>query len=88
MAFPEEEGGGRHPRSMHEAEIEHLCRVLQGYGTLTRDHLYEQCARDWTHGTFKSVLAEAVRQGRVRRLSEEIYECVDPDANGAESSAR
>jgi hypothetical protein len=60
----------------HEVEIRRMERVLRQYGCLTRDSLFELCgASHWpVLDAFHRALAQAVAEGRIRALSDELVE--------------
>lgn len=67
--------GGSRAATRLDAECAELVRVLRGYGVLTRDRLRELSgARHWCGPRFESALEHAVESGRIRRLSDELYE--------------
>lgn len=67
--------GGTHAHSRMEAELEELTKVLRGFGVLTYDHLKELSgARSWCGPRFDRVLRAGVRDGRIRRLGDQLYE--------------
>jgi hypothetical protein len=52
-----------------------LTRVLRSYGVLTGERLREfSGGRHWEGPIFESVLCEAIRRGRIRKLGEDLYE--------------
>jgi len=58
-----------------DADIEHICRTLAGYGVLSHDTLCREAGGDhWNPGRFDAALRQAVRQGRVTDLGGELYE--------------
>lgn len=73
--------GHPHPAatSYHDAEVLRIERVLASYGgTLTRNALREFCgAGNWRDTSFDAALHDAVRAGRIRQLTPELYETVD-----------
>jgi hypothetical protein len=87
--MPKPESGGFHPHSRLEAEVEHLYRVLHRYGVLTRQRLLEECGVErWGDATFRAVLRQAVADGRVRPLGDELFECVEPAVEAGEPRPR
>lgn len=67
-------------RTHVDAEVEDIVRTLRGYGVLTRERLAEMShAGRWRESTFDLALASAVDAGRVRRLSDELYELSEAD---------
>jgi hypothetical protein len=61
-------------RSHVEARHRMLQRVLESYGVLTYERLRELSHADCWETAFSVVLERAVRSGRVRRLSNDLYE--------------
>ena len=58
-----------------EAGVEEIVRCLRGAGVLTYDRLAERVAADrWPDGSFKTTLKHAIKSGRVRQLSDNLYE--------------
>jgi hypothetical protein len=51
-----------------------LRRTLESYGILTRDRLREAAHADVWSVPFERALGRAVRAGRIRRLSRDLYE--------------
>ena len=51
-----------------------LRHVLDSYGVLTRQNLRELCHADGWEVPFDVVLERAVRCGRIRQLSEDLFE--------------
>lgn len=67
--------GGTHAHSRADAEVEELVRTLGGFGVLTYERLKEFSGGEhWSEPAFDAVLREAVRTGRIRKLSDELYE--------------
>jgi MFS family permease len=65
-------------------EIEIIARALQEHGELGREDLAKRIgARYWGPGRFRAALREAVREGRIRRVSRSRYALAD---TGSESS--
>ncbi len=68
---------GQHPdpaESYTVARQRALRRTLEAYGVLTREHLREAAhARCWSV-PFETALQRAVRSGRVRQLSSDLFE--------------
>jgi hypothetical protein len=62
-----------------EARQRRVRHVLQEYGVLTHDTLRELCHADGWEVPFELVLTNAVRCGRVKQLSPELFEPGDPD---------
>jgi hypothetical protein len=64
------------PRSYHEARIRRIEHVLDSYGVLTRRWLYVLSgANKWeSEESFRHVIDEAVREGRVRPLGGSLFE--------------
>jgi hypothetical protein len=63
-----------------DADVDHICRTLSGYGVLSRDALCRQSGGDhWTAGRFDAALRKAVRNGRIVRLGEGLYELSDDE---------
>ena len=74
--------GGAQAHSRMEAELEELAKVLRSFGVLTYDNLKELSgARRWCGPHFDHVLHEGIRDGRIRRLSDELYELADTHAH-------
>lgn len=70
-----QELGGTHAHNRLEAELEELTKVLRGFGVLTHDRLKELSgARRWSGPHFERVLQEGIRDGRIRRLGDDLYE--------------
>lgn len=71
-----------HSRDYFEAEVNHLYRVLHGYGTLTRERLWIECGGEhWLKpGEYRRALDAAHAQGRVKLLGNELIEVVEPAA--------
>jgi hypothetical protein len=64
------------PTAEHDLdhEIEAIVRALRDHGATDRDRLAELVgARYWGPGRFREALAEAVDEGRVRRLSRDTF---------------
>jgi hypothetical protein len=61
-------------RSYTEARQRKLRRILETYGVLTREHLRELAHADRWRVPFDVALARAVRSGRVRRLTRDLFE--------------
>jgi hypothetical protein len=61
-------------RSRVEARQRRLQRLLQSYGVLTYDSLHELAHADCWEMPFRTVLERAVKAGRIKRLSEDLYE--------------
>jgi hypothetical protein len=62
------------PIRIHSRASASLRRTLESYGILTRDRLREAAHAGVWGVPFKRVLARAVRAGRIRRLSRDLYE--------------
>ena len=62
-----------HARSCASARQQHLQRVLERYGILTRSSLTELAGAESWRTPLSVVLDAAVRSGRVRRLSRDLY---------------
>jgi hypothetical protein len=63
------------PHSREEAEVEEIVKALRGYRVLTSRRLAEECgAAHWSDSGFRRALAQAISTGRVRRLSDDLYE--------------
>jgi hypothetical protein len=63
------------PHSYSEAEGQEIIKALRSYGVLTRDRLCEiVTGAEWRNGHFDVCLAGLVKQGRVLRLGDELYE--------------
>ncbi|HKN93575.1 MAG TPA: hypothetical protein VJU60_04510 [Thermoleophilaceae bacterium] len=74
--------GGTRAHSRMEAELEELTRVLRSFGVLTYANLKELSgARRWTGPHFDYVLHVAIREGRIRKLGDELYELIDTHAH-------
>jgi len=61
----------------HGVEISRMERTLRSYGgVLTRDRLFAECgACHWpVLDTFKTALGEAIANGRIRPLGDELVE--------------
>jgi hypothetical protein len=67
----------------HDADVAHsyalarqrkLRRTLESYGVLTRDDLREAVHADFWSVPFPIVLERAVQAGRVRQLSDKLFE--------------
>ena len=70
--------GGMKAHSRSEAEITELTRVLRSYGVLTGYWLKELSgAQHWEAPIFESVLCDAIRTGRIRKLGDDLYELAD-----------
>jgi hypothetical protein len=68
---------GHNPGSSRSAAVarqRRLQHVLQHYGVLTRDSLRELAGAARWQVPFDVVLRRAMRSGRVRRLSEDLFE--------------
>jgi hypothetical protein len=66
-----------HADDRHAAEVERIVHCLQHYGgVLTKERLLETCNADrWpTTESFDLALSKAVKSGRVRRLTDELFE--------------
>jgi hypothetical protein len=66
-----------HAGNRDAAEIERIVHCLEHYGgVLTQPRLFENCNGDrWpTTESFDVALSKAVKSGRVRKLSDELYE--------------
>lgn len=75
--------GGSHAHSRVDAEIGDLVRTLRGFGVLTYGHLKEFSGGEhWSDPVFDAVLHEAVRSGRIRRLSDDLYELDEEHPGG------
>src|SRR5581483_4197168 len=62
------------PPSVLDREIDAIARTLEESGSLRRDELARRVgARRWGPGRFATALAEAVAEGRVRRVSRTTY---------------
>ena len=71
--------GGKQAHSRFEAEFEILTRVLGQWGALSHERLWELSgAERWKGPRFDAVLAEAIREGRIRQAGENFYELVEP----------
>ena len=57
-----------------DARQRRIRHVLQEYGCLTHDTLRNLCHADGWEVPFEVVLTNAVRSGRVKRLSDELFE--------------
>ncbi len=67
------------PHSRAEAEVEDVVSALRGFGVLTREDLVEACgATHWSDHGFRRALDRAVSSGKIRRLSDDLYEIVEP----------
>jgi hypothetical protein len=68
--------GERNPSNLLlDADVDHICRTLSGYGVLSHDALCRQSGGDhWTGGRFDAALRKAVREGRIVHLGEGLYE--------------
>jgi hypothetical protein len=62
-----------------DARQRRVRHVLQEYGVLTHDTLRDLCHADGWEVPFEVVLANAVRCGRVKRLSDELFEAGEVD---------
>jgi hypothetical protein len=61
-------------RSHAEARQRKLQRTLQSYGVLTGERLREAAGAESWRTPFELTLKRAISAGRVRRLSEDLYE--------------
>jgi hypothetical protein len=79
-----EQRGHPHPAATtyHDAEVLRIEHVLASYGgTLTRDTLREFCGADaWRDTSFDAALHDAVRAGRIKELTPELYRTGDDAA--------
>jgi hypothetical protein len=66
-------------RSTTVARQRRLQHVLEHYGVLTRDSLRELAGASHWQVPFDVVLRRATRAGRVRRLSDDLFEPGPPD---------
>jgi hypothetical protein len=57
-----------------DARQRRLRHVLEGYGVLTRRNLRELCHADGWEVPFDVVLTRAVRCGRIKQLSDDLFE--------------
>jgi hypothetical protein len=62
-----------------DARQRRVRHVLQAYGVLTHDTLRDLCHADGWEVPFEVVLTHACRRGRVKRLSDELYEAGEVD---------
>jgi hypothetical protein len=62
-----------------DARQRRVRHVLVEYGVLTHDTLRDLCHADGWEVPFEVVLANAVRCGRVKRLSDELFEAGEAD---------
>jgi hypothetical protein len=70
--------GGAHANTRFEAELDQMTRVLRSYGVLTDENLKRLSrAEHWKGPKFERVLQEGIRQDRIRRLDEHLYELPD-----------
>jgi hypothetical protein len=60
--------------STTDARQRRVRHVLQEYGVLTHDTLRDLCHADGWEVPFEVVLRNACTSGRVKRLSDELYE--------------
>lgn len=68
-----------HAGDRSSAEVERIVHCLEHYGgVLTRARLREGCdGASWPTGeSFHAALSRAVKSGRVRKLSNDLYEVV------------
>jgi MFS family permease len=70
-------------------EIEIVARALEEHGELGREELARRIgARYWGPGRFRAALREAVREGRVRRVSPSRYALAEAGADGSPGEAQ
>jgi MFS family permease len=70
-------------------EIEIVARALEEHGELGREELARRIgARYWGPGRFRAALREAVREGRVRRVSRSRYALAEAGADGSPGEAQ
>jgi hypothetical protein len=68
------------PHTYNEAEGQEIVKALRSYGVLTRDRLCEMVTgAEWREGHFDVCLSGLVRDGRVTRLGDELYELSDAE---------
>lgn len=65
-----------HLKAQSQAEVHRIEHFLRSYGVLTRGRLAELCGADRWHDPagFDGALLAAVRAGRVRALTDQLYE--------------
>jgi hypothetical protein len=64
-----------------QAEVRRLARALAPYRVLKRDTLRRAAGADaWHEGGFERALSAAVEEGRIKRLSDELYATGDSAA--------
>ena len=74
-------GERHHEHGEHHAETDDLVRTLRSYGCLTKDRLIELSgAEHWRAHTFNTALGDAVAQGRIKKLSEDLFELGDSES--------
>lgn len=72
------------PHSYNEAEGEEIIHALRSYGVLTRDRLCEMVGgTEWRESHFDVCLGKLVKDGRVTRLGDELYELSEDERTAA-----
>ena len=72
------------PHSYNEAEGEEIIHALRSYGVLTHDRLCEMVGgTEWRESHFDVCLSKLVRDGRVTRLGDELYELSEDERTAA-----
>ncbi len=64
-----------HSSNSLEAEVSDLVRTIRHYDCLTRERLVELSgARHWHDHYFDAALAQAVKRGLIKQLSDDLFE--------------
>ena len=72
-----------------DTEIEIIARALEEHGELGREELARRIgARYWGPGRFRAALREALREGRIRRVSRSRYALAEGGAEGTRGTAQ
>jgi hypothetical protein len=72
-----------------DTEIEIIARALEEHGELGREELARRIgARYWGPGRFRAALREALREGRIRRVSRSRYALAEGAAGSTRGTAR